>query len=110
MGINYKNCLNRSMCTLKDCSECHVYKAYLDGVNVASRKGISQQKANQIVRAVFYANLSALEGALSDADDSADGSKLTFHVGRIIGKMQCALEKELAQLIDENDVDADIDI
>lgn len=49
---------------------------------------MTQDRADEIVRKVFYANL-ILMGKFNDSEDA-------FHMGKIIGQMQRQLEIELS--------------
>lgn len=56
---------------------------------------MTQDRADEIVRKVIYANLNVMP-EMKDSDKA-------FHVGRMIGKMQKQLEIELSSEVEEEE-------
>lgn len=56
---------------------------------------MKQQRADEIVRKVFYSNFKIMP--------NIDDSDQAFHVGRMLGTMQKVLEIELAKEVEAED-------
>lgn len=54
---------------------------------------MTQERADEIVRKVIYANLNVMP-KMKDSEDA-------FHVGRMVGQMQRQLEIELSKEVEE---------
>lgn len=54
---------------------------------------MTQQRANEIVRKTIYCHMNILP--------DLKNSEEAFHIGRMIGKMQDTLEKELAKEVEQ---------
>ena len=60
---------------------------------------MKQERADEIVRKVFYANFRIMP--------DISNSENAFHVGRMLGTMQKVLEIELAKEVNEENASAD---
>lgn len=55
---------------------------------------MNQQRADEIIRKVFYANLGMFPTRCNEAEKD-------FHIGRMVGEMQRTLEIELAKEVEK---------
>lgn len=59
---------------------------------------MTEERANEIVRKVFYANFNMLPPIVDE-----NNGETAFHIGRMLGKMQRQLEIELSLEVDKNE-------